>query len=287
MRCEGDSDALPIYTGSLKNAMSVGYQGVPGCNGEAPTVRYSPGTLNIPFDTFRDIFRAPEEEHIELAILPVENSPEGRVKEVNELLIAYDMMKVGEENPPISYSLLVNKGTDRIDIRYVYSHPQALGQCREFIEQNKSEAVPYYDTAGAALMLYRDRPEGSSAIARGECAELYDLEIAAYGIEDNPSNTTRFLVVDKFYRKEGNKISQVFSTKHEPGALYDILRSFAASGINLTRIESIPTRKEPWRYNFMVDLQGNIRDDKVRETLREVEAKTVFYKFLGCYDGSE
>ncbi len=267
----------------MKNAKSIGYQGVPGCNSEAAAIKFSPWAQHTPFHTFYEVFEALENDDIELAILPVENSLEGRIKEVNELLIDNDHMIVGELNLPIRYCLLINRGTHPEDIRYVYSHLQALGQCREFIGHKKLEPVPYYDTAGAALMLARDRPKRTAAIARRECADLYELDILASGIEDRENNMTRFVVIGKDGKESGDKISIVFSTFHEPGALYSVLEIFAAAGIDLTRIESIPTREEPWRYNFFLDLRGDIRDEAVRMALKKAEDKALSFKYLGCY----
>jgi len=203
---------------------------------------------------------------------------------VNDLLVESDLKIVGEIKMPIHHCLLALPDTDYRDIKVVYAHPQALAQCRGFIQRNKLEARPYYDTAGAALMLANDRPKAAAAIASRLCAEIYDLDILKENIEDHESNSTRFVVLARENGvKDGDKCSVVFSTAHKAGALFSILKVFSEAKINLTRIESRPIRKDPGKFAFLLDFQGSEKDKKVSQALDEVKKETDMFKFLGCY----
>jgi prephenate dehydratase/chorismate mutase/prephenate dehydratase len=221
---------------------------------------------------------------------------------VNDLLVETDLRIAGEINVPVHHCLLALPETDYRDIKVVYSHPQALAQCRGFIARNKLEPRPYYDTAGAAMMLSNERPKAAAAIAGRLCAEIYDLEVLKDDIEDHESNSTRFIVLA---RKEGDgetarggaagaknaaagdKCSIVFSTAHKAGALYNILRIFSDAGINLTRIESRPIRKDPGKFAFLLDFQGSDSDGKVSGVLEKIGKEARTFKFLGCYKEEE
>ncbi|MBI4713302.1 MAG: prephenate dehydratase, partial [Planctomycetes bacterium] len=217
-----------------------------------------------------------------------ENSLEGAVTEVNDLLVGTELKIVAEVKLPIHHSLLSLPETDYREIKAVYSHPQALAQCRGFLSRNNLEPVPFYDTAGAAKMISETRPKAVAAIASRHCAELYDLEIIKDEIEDDKSNFTRFLVLANESAKEsGNKCSIVFSTKHEAGTLFAVLKIFSDAGINLTRIESRPIRTDPGKYAFFLDFQGSDRDQKVVRALAEAKQKSVMFKLLGCYKSTD
>ena len=188
---------------------------------------------------------------------------------------------------PVHHCLLALPETDYRDIKVVYSHPQALAQCRGVIARNKLEPRPYYDTAGAAMMLANERPKAAAAIASRLCAGIYGLEILKDSIEDHESNNTRFIVLAKGGAApdgaKGDKCSIIFSTAHKAGALYGVLKIFSDAGVNLTRIESRPIRKDPGNFAFLLDFQGSESDGKVAEMLSKVEKEARMYKFLGCY----
>jgi prephenate dehydratase len=174
----------------------------------------------------------------------------------------------------------------------VHSHPQALAQCRGFLQKKKLEPVPAYDTAGAVKMIKEDKMLDSAAIASKRAAELYDMEILDEGIEDRKNNYTRFLVLSAKKAvdnaKAGNyKTSMIFSVKHIPGTLFGIVGEFAIRSINLTKIESRPTKETPWEYNFYVDFEGHARDKTIKEALRSIRPKTSFIKILGSYKKAE
>ncbi|MGB8952853.1 MAG: bifunctional chorismate mutase/prephenate dehydratase [Candidatus Aminicenantales bacterium] len=266
-----------------ENRLLVGFQGEHGAFSEAAARKYLPDQVYIPFAEFEEIFLSVEQGILDFGIVPVENSLGGAVTQVNDLLIKTPLSVAGEVNIQIRHCLLTLHGSDHKEIKAVYSHPQALAQCKSFILRNKLEGRPYYDTAGAAKMLAIERPRAAAAIASELCAGLYHLEVIKAGIEDNPRNLTRFLILGKEPAKEGNKCSLVFSAPHKVGALFHVLKIFTEAGINLTRIESVPIVGKDIHYAFFTDFQGSDREPVVKETLERVKQQSLTYKFLGCY----
>jgi len=268
-----------------KGYFLAGFQGEHGAYSEVAARRYDINLAYIPCVEFADVFEGVEEGHLDLGVVPVENSLGGAITQVNELLIETNLKVVGEVKIPVHHCLLTLPETDYREIRVVYSHPQALTQCRDFLARNHLEPRPYYDTAGAARMLGTDRPKAAAAIASELCAEIYNLEIIKDEIEDHEENKTRFLVLSKRALEEpGTKCSIIFSTVHRAGALFEILRIFAEAEINLTRIESMPNREDPGNYYFFLDFEGDINEENIKNVLDEVVKNTIIYKFLGCYN---
>ena len=267
-----------------ENRPLVAFQGEHGAYGEVAARRLIPNGAYIPCMEFVDVFRGVEESQFDLGVVPVENSLEGAVTQVNDLLTTTDLKVTGEAKVTVKHCLLGTEDTDHREIRLVYSHPQALAQCRGFLMRNKLEARPYYDTAGAAKMLARENPRAAAAIASELCAELYDLEIIKEGIEDGPSNNTRFLLLSrKPHANGGEKTSIIFATPHEAGRLFAVLRLFADANINLTRIASMPLRSDPENYCFFLDFEGSEQDEKVTGVLQQMEKLTISMKRLGSY----
>ena len=193
---------------------------------------------------------------------------------------------VGEIVLRISHNLIANPGTKIEDVREVYSHPQALGQCRRYLRDKKWKLIPVYDTAGAVWMI-KGRKR-AAAIASRRSAEIYGMDILEEGIEDYRENYTRFLVLGnqdlpiKVGRKP-YKTTILFGLKHVPGSLYRALGEFALRGINLTKIESRPTKNTPWEYYFFVDFEGRTGDENVDRALAGLRSKATFIKDLGSY----
>jgi prephenate dehydratase/chorismate mutase/prephenate dehydratase len=267
-----------------KRLKLVGFQGEHGAYGHLASYSYDGNFVPVPCAEFMEVFEGVKKGWFDFGIVPVENSLEGAVTEVNDLLIEEDLTIAGEVKLPIHHCFLALHDTHFEEIKIAYSHPQALAQCRGFLLKNGLEARPYFDTAGAAKMLSRTRPKAAGAIASKLCVELYDLTIAEEGIEDNKSNMTRFAVISNEKNREaGNKCSIVFSTKHKPGALSDVLQLFSEENVNLTRIESRPMKGNPGHYTFLLDFQGSDRNERIQNLLREVQKKTILFKFLGCY----
>ncbi|MGH9911918.1 MAG: prephenate dehydratase, partial [Nitrososphaeraceae archaeon] len=168
-----------------------------------------------------------------------------------------------------------------------YSHPQALAQCRHYLNEKKLDPVPVYDTAGAVKMIKLGQNKSAAAIGSKRAAEIYGMEILDVGIEDSKNNFTRFYILSRDptdTKPSGNDgTSIIFSVKHAPGSLVNILSEFARREINLTKIESRPTKKTPWEYNFFTDFEGHVLDARIREVLRVIEPRTAFVKILGSY----
>jgi len=265
----------------------AGFQGEHGAYGEVAIRSVDPSLVPIPCVEFVDVFDEVINGQLDFGVVPVENSLEGAVTQVNDLLVETDVTKIkiaGEVKIPIHHCLLTLPGVDYSEIKVVYSHPQALAQCRKFLSRYKLEPRPYYDTAGAAMMLSNERPRTVAVIASKLCAELYNLQVAFENIEDNGSNSTRFLLLSREESKEdGNKCSIIFSTEHKAGSLFAVLKIFSDAGLNLTRIESRPIKNDPGKYAFLLDFQGSSRDQKVIDVLEKVKRETVIFKFLGCY----
>lgn len=262
----------------------IGFQGEHGAYSEMAIKGFDKKTISIPCTEFVEVFEGVKSGQFDLGIVPVENSIEGAVNPVNDLLVETDIYVVAEINLPIHHCLLALPETDYRDIKVIYSHPQALGQCRAFIARNKLEPRPYYDTAGAAMMLSNERPRASAVIASKLCAEIYGLEVLKENIEDQESNSTRFLVLSREkHSNNGNKCSIIFSTVHKAGALFSVLKIFSDAGINLTRIESRRIRNEQKRFAFLLDFQGSESDEKIAVALEDVKKLTERFKFLGCY----
>lgn len=263
----------------------VGIQGEHGANSDAAVRSGFPNMVPIPCMKFIDVFDGVKNGWLDYGLVPVENSNEGGVVEVNDLLIKENLFIGGEVRLRVRHSFLTLKETDPDGIRVVYSHPQALAQCRGFINNRRLEDRPFYNTAGAAKMLSETRPKASAVIASQLCADIYGLKLLETNIEDNSANYTRFVLITREKPDgTGNKCSYVFSTHHECGALNEVLAVFAESGINLTRIESRPAKNQPGNFVFLVDFKGSLNDPHIAEAIEKVSGKTTMLKLLGCYN---
>lgn len=276
-------------------APKVAFQGERGAYGEMATLQYFPDVKLLPLKSFQDVFDAAENGKVEYIVVPLENSIEGSINEIYDLLLQTKMNVVGEIYQRVRHCLIANR--DAKMIRYVYSHPQALAQCRAYLQNKGLKPMPTYDTAGAAKMIKENKMADSTAIASKRAAELYDMEILDEGIEDRKNNYTRFFVLSPKKKKSGksdlpdsvhhHKTSIIFSVRHVPGALFGILGEFAIRKINLTKIESRPTKETPWEYNFYVDFEGHLQNKAVCEALLSIKPKTSYIKILGSYRKAE
>ena len=260
----------------------ISFQGERGAYSEDAAISFFSEKIDtIPCSTFAEVVESTEQSKTQYAVLPVENSLEGSVGESYDLLLSTNLIAVGEIYYRVKHCLL---GFDKIEnIDTVYSHPQALGQCRKFIQSHKLKTVPTYDTAGSAKIIKEINKKSVSCIASKRASEIYQVPIIAEGIEDNASNYTRFLVLSKIPSKDSNKTSIIFSVKHEAGALFNILKEFNDCKVNLTKIESRPNKSTPWEYNFYVDFDGTQEDPKIMDLLSKIENHSLFLKILGSY----
>lgn len=268
----------------ISKGIRIAFQGERGAYSEMAIMLNFPTSTAIPLKTFYDVFETVKNHRNGIAVVPIENSIEGSVSETYDLLLQDKIYVSGEIFQRINHCLIVNK--DYKKIINVYSHPQALGQCRNYIQRNKLEPIPAFDTAGAVKFIKENKMMSSAAIASRRAAEIYDMEIFDEGIEDKKNNFTRFFVISKqLVDKPSGKdrTSIIFALEHKPGSLYQVLKEFSRKSINLTRIESRPTKETPWEYYFYVDFDGHYNDEKVKLTLNRIKTQTKFFKLLGSY----
>jgi prephenate dehydratase/chorismate mutase len=260
----------------------VGFQGVHGAFSDSAARAWDPRAAVIPFAEFSDVFDEVQAGNLDFGVVPVENTLGGIVGQVNSILVTTELRIVAAIDMPVQHCLMVAPGQDHREIRTAYSHPQALAQCRRFLERNKLDAVQYFDTAGAARMIAQEHPKGAAAVAGRFAAELYGLEIIKEGIQDAANNRTRFFVLAKDGEGTGgNKCSAVFFANDKAGALFKILEVFDRAQINLTRIESVPN--EPGDYAIFLDFEGSDHDKNVATAIEEATALARDFKLLGCY----
>jgi chorismate mutase/prephenate dehydratase len=241
----------------------------------------------LPFNSIHEVFEEVERGRVHYGVIPIENSIEGVVNHTLDMFVDSNLLICGEVSLEISHNLLAQ--TEDIGaVAKIYSHPHAIAQCRGWLENNMP-SVPVYEvssTARAAEMVLEEPT--AAAIASEAAAHLYGLKIVKKRIEDHLHNFTRFLVIGKTPAKHtgDDKTSILFSIKDRVGALYNMLEPFAKYGINMTKIESRPSRKKVWEYVFFVDLEGHVEDEDVRESLNELAEKCIFLKVLGSYPRS-
>lgn len=239
----------------------------------------------IPYCTIPAVMESVVNDECEFGVVPIENSIEGAVGiTLDSLANKYDLKIFKEIIIPINQNLVVNPGSKLEDIKDVYSHGQALAQCGEFVSKHNMQPHFAVSTARAAKNIIGDKSK--AAICNAKAAELYGLEILEANIQDTDNNETRFIALSKSsHEKTGNdKTSIVFSIYEDrPGMLYKILGIFEKNDINLTKIESRPSKKGLGKYVFFTDFYGHFDDEKIKNILNEIDDNTYFLKVLGSY----
>ena len=238
----------------------------------------------LPQTSLRQVFEEVANHRVDYGIVPIENSTEGVVSHTLDLFMEFTLQICGEIQMEISHNLL-SASKDLSQVKKVYSHIQALGQCRHWLEKNLPNAVQkaVASTARAAEMAQQEK--GAAAIASAYAANIYALNILRKNIEDHPNNFTRFLVIGhKTPKPTGNdKTSVMFSMKDEPGVLFHVLKPLAAAGLNLTKIESRPLKKKTWEYVFFIDVDGHAEEANVAGALNKIQKVCSFVQILGSY----
>jgi chorismate mutase/prephenate dehydratase len=268
----------------------VAFQGERGAYSEEAAFQYFGYSAKVsPFEILEDVFKTVEQDRAQFGIIPIENSLEGSISQSYDLLLDSNLKVCGETELRISHCLISNPDASLDTIKKVYSHPQALGQCQAFLKQLDYELIPTYDTAGGVKMIKEKGIIDGAAIASTRAAEIYGMKILAKKIEDNPNNFTRFFILsNQDSPPTGNdKTSIVFAVKHRPGSLYEFLKELTSRNINLTKIESRPTRQKAWEYNFYLDFEGHHEDTKAREALEILSSISLFVKVLCSYPKAE
>jgi chorismate mutase/prephenate dehydratase len=266
--------------------MKITYQGETGAYSEMAVYKFFGNKAEpTPCKDFREVFESVKTHTVTHGVVPIENSIEGSVNQNYDLFLTYDLKVCGEVAVKLAHVLITNPKTKLEDITTVYSHPQALGQCRNYLEKQKWDITPAYDTAGSVKIVKEKQLLNAAAIASEKAANLYNMKIIARDIADNPSNYTRFLILshEDATPTGDDKTSIIFSAKHAPGTLYHALGEFASRNINLTRIESRPTKTTAWQYNFYLDFEGHKTEKRCTEALQALEKYATFIKILGSY----
>ena len=236
--------------------------------------------------SFRAVFKEVKEGNSDFGVIPLENSLTGSIHENYDLLLEYDVRIVGEITLRIVHALIGPPETKFEDIKRVFSHPQALEQCRDFLEKQQGwELVAARDTATAVRRVKEEGNPGDVAIAAREAADLFELHILKEAIETNARNYTRFVVIAAHAQDNGpkKKSSLVYATSNKPGALFDTLKIFAENGLNLVKLESRPIHGKPWEYMFYIDLEADVESDELQAVMDQLSEHTEFLKILGCY----
>lgn len=270
----------------VKKAKIV-FQGVEGAYTQVAMKRFFGENIDsVHVETWRDAMEAIKSTEADYAVLPIENSSAGIISQNYDLLVEYDHSIVGEQIIKIDHCLLGTPEAELSDIKQVHSHPQALMQCSAFLETNREwNNIAEQNTAIAAKKIKEDGKVSEAAIASRLTADIYGLKILKENIQNNPNNSTRFLIVskDKIYVKNAEKISVYFELPNESGSLYHALSHFIYNNINMNRIESRPLAGKNWEYRFFVDFDGNLEDSAVQNALRGLKEETSKMKILGNY----
>jgi chorismate mutase/prephenate dehydratase len=270
---------------ALEAELTVAFLGPPATFSHMACIQHFGSSIQVlPENTVQDVFEAVERGKADYGMVPIENSTEGPVSQTLDMFIKSEVKICGEILTKISHDLLSQSGRSE-DVQKIYSHPQALGQCREWLRKNfpHVQLEEAGSTAKAAQIALED-PK-AAAIASTLAAHLYGLKVVASQIEDNLNNYTRFLVLGRQVaeRTGKNKTSILFSISHAPGTLFRALQIFNEKGINLTKIESRPAKGKPWEYVFFIDFEGHVADSHIAEALDQVKEQVSYLKILGSY----
>lgn len=274
---------------ALQQPLTVGYLGPQGTFSQAAALKHFGHCVKLlPLAAIDEVFREVEAGSADYGVVPVENSTEGVISHTLDMFMRSPLKIIGDVELPVHHHLL-SQGDTMAQITRIYSHQQSLAQCREWLDGKLPgiERVAVSSNAEAARLAAGQA--GAAAIASDAAAEVYRLRILASNIEDDPNNTTRFLIIGRqtVAPTGRDKTSLMVSVHNRPGALYRLLEPIARHGVSMTRIESRPSRLNKWDYVFFVDVEGHAEDANVAEALKELEAEVSQLKVLGSYPRAE
>ncbi len=269
--------------------MSVAYLGPEGTFTHLACLQRFGASGDVrPEHSIKAVFDAVEQGQVDYGVVPVENSLEGIVNHTLDLFVDSSLFICGEILQEVSHFLMSKTG-NKEEVQTIYSHPQAVAQCSRFLAEN-FPVVPVIEVGSTAIAAHKVAEEKSAAaIASSAAAQHYDLKIIASQIEDYPNNVTRFLVISKSpaEKSDRDKTSLLLSIRDRSGGLCEILKPFAQQGINLTKIESRPSKKKPWEYLFYMDVLGHQDDEAMRTALGRMKENAIFIRILGSYPVAE
>ena len=270
----------------------TGFQGNHGTFSEIAALQYFQGEdiEQIGYHNFVEIMNDLESHKLDDAVFPVENTTTGIISRTYDLFKDYHIHAVGEINVPIRENLIVVPGTKLEEIKEVYSHPEALSQCRHFFQEHPSiKEVPFQDTAKSVEYIKEQNDHSKAALASYRAAEYYNMESLLPCVQDSQTNMTRFLVVT--WRDDvvenANKTSLMLVVNHQPGSLYKVLESLARRNINMLKLESRPIVGRFFEYLFYVDVEGDRNDPLLCEAFAEMQKSCVELRVFGSYKAAE
>jgi len=271
-----------------KRKKRIAFQGERGAFSEMAAVRFFDETINLlPCKSFEQVCEKVNIGEVDFGILPVENSQTGSINKVHDLLLEESLFAVGEVMLKVEHCIITKEKMDIKNIKKIYSHPQALAQCEGYLSNHlpSCQIIPVYDTAGSVKMIKESNDSNVAAIASHYAADLYNMNVVKSNIQDNKSNHTRFFIIspNMLRNKKNNKTSIIFAVVSVPGAIYKCLKELALRDINLSRLESRPSRRELWEYIFYMDFEKGLEDKDAREALECMKKSTTFLKIIGTY----
>lgn len=266
--------------------LPIAFQGEPGAYSEAALLEhFGPGTPTLPCESFDDVFNAVETSRAACGLIAIENSLAGSIHHNYDLLLKHNLWITGEHHLRVRHCLITNPGVRMADIRKVISHPQALAQCHAYLRSHNLPSEVFYDTAGSVKHLKETGARDMAGIASHRAADVYGMQILEEGIEDNPANFTRFLVISREPQKPGKnaKTTIVFTLNNIPGSLYKALSVFALRNIDLSKIESRPLVGRPFEYLFYIDFLSAMDNPVAGRALANLEEYASNVRVLGSY----
>ncbi len=270
-----------------RDGVRIVYQGVEGAYSHCAALQYfgeEADVYHVPF--FEDALVEVEEGRADYAVLPIENSSAGAVSDNYDNLVKHNLYIVAETQVAVNHCLLGLPGARLSDIRQVYSHPQALMQSSQYLNEHRQwQQISAANTAGAAKQVLAEKDKSHAAVASEISAKLYGLQVLERGINHNKDNVTRFIILCKepVYRKDAGKVSICFEGLHKSGSLYNMLGNFIYNDVNMVMIESRPIEGRSWEYRFFVDVEGSLSDGGIRNALKGISEEAVSMRILGNY----
>lgn len=288
-----NNPGLPRFVQALSGVRApveqprVVFQGVAGAYSEQACVNFFGEAVQATgLPQFEDAFVALKEGRADYAVLPIENSSTGAIRQIYDLLAQYEFFIVGETTVKVDHCLMALPGATLDTITHVYSHEQGLLQSAKFLSEHPNwHQVPQWDTAGSAQVVAASGDVTKAALCSARAAKLYGLNVLVCPTNDNPHNTTRFVVVSPRMelRNGADKISTVFLLPHEAGSLHEILTIFAVHGLNMVKLESRPLPRHSWEYMFFLEFTGNLNTPDIADVLHELSQTTGDFRVLGNF----
>ena len=265
--------------------MTVAYLGPEGTYTQAAVIKhFGQAVSSSDVKTISDVFRMVEQGKAHFGVVPVENSTEGVITHTLDCFATSDLKVCGEVHLPINHQLLSN-ADGLSEIKSLYAHPQALAQCRLWLERYLPEVPVYNANSNAEAAIIASKDTSIAAIAGDMAARLYNLNVLSAGIEDERNNTTRFLIVgtNSYAASGDDKTTVMVSAPNKAGSLFELLKPFYDAGVDMSRIESRPSRQTNWEYVFFIDMVGHIDDPSIARALQELKDQSAFFKLIGSY----